>query len=138
MSIPCYDIAFLVNHESCFVNIDILSLFILAEHELNLPRVVPVENSHNFLQFKGLTVVVEEFWHETAKSLELAIVKALDTVLVDDTTLFIDQEALHRDESAKFIYETIASLTLIETQRVFRVFVEEGSKKIERVEVVLF
>ena len=121
MTITSYNIAFLVDHESCLINIDILSLFIFTQHDFNFALVVPIENSHDFLKLEGLAIVVEKFRHKSSKSLELAIVKTLDPVFVNHAALLVNQEALNRYKSAKFIYETIASLTLDETQWVLRI-----------------
>ena len=90
MPISSYDVAFLVDHESSLVNINVLALFIFAKKELDITIVVPVENPHDLLQLKGFPVIVEKLGHKATKWLELAIVKAFNSILVYHASLFVD------------------------------------------------
>lgn len=138
MTISCHDVALLVHHESSLVDVDVSTLLVLSQQELDLAFLIAIEDAHDFLQLKSLTVVVEQFRHQTTELLELLVVEALDSVFVHNTALFVDKEALHRNESAKLVNVARAALALGKAERVLLILVEESAQQVERVEVVLF
>lgn len=138
VTIASDDIPLLIDHEASLVHVYVVALLIFAEQELNLTRAVPVKDTHDFLDLESLPVVVKHLGHETAKLLELHVVKTLDTVLVHDAALLVNHESLHRHEPTQLVNETITSLPFIEAQRVLWVFIEERAEQVERIEVVFF
>ena len=94
MAISSHYVAFLVDHETCLVYVDIFSTFILAKKQLNITSTVAIKDTHNFLKLKCLSIVVVELGHEASKLSELLPVEALDSIFIDDATLVINQEAL--------------------------------------------
>lgn len=89
MAISRHNVASLVDHKASFVNIDILASLIFAEEQLDVASAITIEDTHDFLQFKCLAIVVEELRHQAAKLTELFPVKALDAILVNDTALLV-------------------------------------------------
>ena len=95
VTIASDNIALFIDHETCLIDIDVLALLVLAKKELDISRSVSVKHSHDLLQLKRLSIVIEKLGHQAAELLELLVVETLDPILVDDTSFFIDHEALH-------------------------------------------
>ena len=59
---------------------------------------------------------------------ELAPIKSLNAVFVDDTSVVIDQKALKRDKPSQLVDVTALLLSLLEAKRVFDLVEKECSK----------
>ena len=71
MAIMCHDVAPLIHHETSLVNIDLVSVLITPQQELDVAIAVTIEHSHDLLQLKRLPIVVEQFRQKATKLTEL-------------------------------------------------------------------
>lgn len=94
VTITGHDVAPLVDHETSLVHIDIFASIVPTQQELDSALAIPVEDTHDFLQLKGLPIVVVQLGHEATELAELAPVKSFDAISSDDTAVCISQEAL--------------------------------------------
>jgi hypothetical protein len=96
------------------------------------------ENSHNFMNIEPLSRVSIEFRHETAKLRKLAPVESLDSISVDQATIFVCEESLHGHMLFVLVEETSCFVSLLETTWVILISELECSLKFKWNEVVLF
>ena len=90
------------------------------------------------MQLESLSIVVEQFGHQATELAELGPVKPLDPMLIYDTSILVNQEALQRNETAELVNDTATSLRLLEAEWVLNIVVEERTEHFKWIEVELF
>lgn len=94
VTVASNDVALLVDHKARLVHVHVLSSLILTQEKLDVATLIPIKDSHDFLQLERLAIVVVQLGHEATELAELLVIESLATVLVDDAVLGVDQEAL--------------------------------------------
>ena len=127
MTIVCHNVASPVDHEAGLVDVYFVTVLIASKQELDITITVPIEHAHDLLQLKCFPVVVEQLGQKTSKLAELRLIKPLDTMLIDNASIFVNKEALQRDGSAELVNNSTATMCLLEAKLVLNIIVEEGT-----------